>query len=107
MGPIQPTDAELLAAARQDPAALGRFYDRHETAVLAYFVRRTRDPEVAADLTAETFAEVVSQLRRRRTQVREPLGWLFTIARANLIDFQRRGQVAGRAAPVSASSAST
>ena len=96
MGSDLPTDATLLAAARHDPESLGRFYDRHESAVLAYFARRLRDPEAAADLTAETFAEVVAQCRRG-VDVAEPLGWLFAIARSKLIDSQRRGRVADRA----------
>jgi RNA polymerase sigma factor (sigma-70 family) len=82
------TDAELLAAA--DPEAIGVFYDRHETAVLAFFARRTRDPEIAAELAAETFAHVVHQVRRR-VRVREPHAWLWTIARSRLADYHRRG----------------
>jgi RNA polymerase sigma factor (sigma-70 family) len=82
------TDRELLAAA--EPEALGVFYDRHERAVLAFFARRTADPEVAAELTAETFAEVVCQVRKR-VAVREPHGWLWTIARSRLADYHRRG----------------
>lgn len=73
------TDAELLAAATRDPEALGVFYDRHESAVLAYFARRTRNPEVAADLAAETFAAVVAQVRRRRAAVRDPAAWLWAM----------------------------
>jgi DNA-directed RNA polymerase specialized sigma24 family protein len=49
-------DGQLLAATRSRPDAFAAFYDRHETAVVGYFTRRTGDPEVAADLTAEVFA---------------------------------------------------
>src|SRR5689334_18475850 len=90
------TDAELLAEARERPEALGEFYDRYESAVLAYFVRRVRDAEVALDLTAETFAEVVMQCHRG-VAVREPVGWLFAIAHAKLADLHRRGAVDRRA----------
>ena len=44
------TDDELLSSS--DPEAFGVFYDRHIKSLLGYFARRTRDPEVAADLTA-------------------------------------------------------
>jgi DNA-directed RNA polymerase specialized sigma24 family protein len=50
------TDAELLAVTAIDPEAFGAFYRRHLRAVLAYLLHRTRRPEIAADLTAETFA---------------------------------------------------
>ena len=50
------SDDELLAAARADPLAFGAFYRRHEERMLAFFLGRVGDAEVAADLTAETFA---------------------------------------------------
>ena len=53
----QPTDAELLAAARTDAAAFRRFYDRYADRVYGYHLRRTREREAAHDLTAETFAQ--------------------------------------------------
>ena len=42
------------------------FHDRHARAVFEYFARRTRDPESAADLTAETFAAAIVARRRFR-----------------------------------------
>jgi hypothetical protein len=56
------TDEELLVA--NTSAAFGEFYDRHARALLGYFARGTRDPEVAADLTAETFASAIVSQRR-------------------------------------------
>jgi RNA polymerase sigma-70 factor (ECF subfamily) len=50
------SDAELLIASRDDPAAFRELYDRWAERLLAYFYRRVLDPEVAADLLAETFA---------------------------------------------------
>ena len=94
--PVKTTDRELLERAQAQPAALGEFYDRYETAVAAYFVRRTRDPHAAMELTAETFAEVVLQCHRGVT-VREPAAWLFTIAHTKLADAYRRGAVDARA----------
>jgi RNA polymerase sigma-70 factor (ECF subfamily) len=90
------TDAELLAAARARPEALGEFYDRYEAAVAAFFVRRCRDADVAIELTAETFAEVVVQCHRG-VVVRDPVAWLFAIAHTKLADFYRRGAVDQRA----------
>ena len=47
-------DEMLLVAG--DAASFERFYVRHVDEMLGFFVRRTRDAELAADLTAETFA---------------------------------------------------
>jgi hypothetical protein len=38
---------------RRVPGALAVFYDRYERAIVRYLVRRTRDAELAAGLTAE------------------------------------------------------
>ena len=50
------TDEELLAATPREPDAFAELYRRHAAPLTAYFLRRTRSPEIAADLTAETFA---------------------------------------------------
>jgi DNA-directed RNA polymerase specialized sigma24 family protein len=59
---VSSTDEELLLA--RSSAAFGEFYDRHARVAFGYFARRTRDPEVAADLTAETFASAIVAQRR-------------------------------------------
>ena len=51
------TDEELLG--QEAASSFELFYDRHFERVLAFFARRTLDPELAADLTAETFAAVL------------------------------------------------
>ena len=51
------TDSDLLLASRADPATFVELYRRHAEDLLRYFARRTLDPEAAAELTAETFAE--------------------------------------------------
>ena len=48
------SDDELLTAGGPDGFAV--FYRRHVEAILRYHARWARDAEVAADLTAETFA---------------------------------------------------
>jgi RNA polymerase sigma-70 factor (ECF subfamily) len=85
------TDEDLLVA--RTPEAFGEFYDRHATAVLRYFARRTRDAEAAADLTAETFASAIVAQRRFKPNGAPATAWLFTIANRRLIDYQRRGSV--------------
>jgi hypothetical protein len=51
------TDAELMADARTDPGAYRAICDRHGEAIYAFHRGRTRDHEVALDLTAETLAQ--------------------------------------------------
>jgi RNA polymerase sigma factor (sigma-70 family) len=87
------TDAELLGAARSDPEAFGRFYDRYERAVAGYFLRRVGAAEVAADLTAEVFAKALESAARYRPHGDTAAPWLFTIARNTLAKSIRRGRV--------------
>src|SRR5215213_4869813 len=89
MSPGGPTDDALLTSG--DPEDFGVFYDRHVRDVLAYMMRRTGDPEAAADLTAETFAAAIVARRRYRPGDVPAYGWLFTIAQRRLVDHQRRG----------------
>jgi RNA polymerase sigma-70 factor, ECF subfamily len=90
-------DEELLVAGRGDVEAFGLFYRRRVDAVLAFFLRRTGDRELAADLTAETFAAALAALPRYRPQRDRALAWLFTIAHRKLVDSIRRGRVEDRA----------
>jgi DNA-directed RNA polymerase specialized sigma24 family protein len=92
-----PSDAELLRASGDDPEAFGRFYDRHAGVVLAFFMRRTGWPQLAADLTAETFAAAFISRRRYRDTGAPALAWLLGIARHQLGTALRRERVEERA----------
>src|SRR3954447_22199749 len=91
-----PTDEALLAAAGGDADAFAAFYRRHARAVAGFFAARTRDAEVAADLTAETFAAALEG-GRRFDPSRGPGGrWLEGIAQRQQSRWQRRRRVAER-----------
>jgi RNA polymerase sigma factor (sigma-70 family) len=90
-------DETLLAMARRDPAAFGAFYRRHEDRTLRYFLARVGDPEVAADLTAETFAAALASAHRFRPRRQPAAAWLFGIAGNTLAMSRRRGRVEARA----------
>lgn len=85
-------DSELLAATTSDTDAYATFYARHAHGVFAYFMVRVRRTDLAADLTAEVFAAAFEGARDGRLG-RDPVAWLYGIARQKLIDSLRRGQV--------------
>src|SRR3954453_18827075 len=90
-------DAQLLAATSRDPEAFAVFYRRYAELILAYFLNRTARRDIAADLTAETFAAALAGAARVRGGRENAAGWLFgTAARNKLIDSFRRGQVEDR-----------
>jgi RNA polymerase sigma factor (sigma-70 family) len=91
------SDEDLLAASRAEPDAFAVLYRRHVAALLAYFMRRTRDAELAADLTAETFAAALDGAHRFRAGKGPAAAWLYGIARRQLSHALRRGAVEDRA----------
>jgi RNA polymerase sigma factor (sigma-70 family) len=92
------TDAKLLAAiAACDERAFSAFYRRHLGMIVGWCVRRTGDPELAADLTAEVFAAVLVSATRYEPVHDSAAGWLLGIARNVMGHSLRRGQVDARA----------
>jgi RNA polymerase sigma factor (sigma-70 family) len=60
------SETALLRAARRDPAAFTALYRRLVGDVYGYVRGTTRDPDLARDLTAETFARTLESLGRFR-----------------------------------------
>jgi RNA polymerase sigma-70 factor (ECF subfamily) len=93
----QRDDAAILAAVDTEPEAFALFYRRHVGGLLGYFLRRTRDVELAADLCAETFAAALDGAHRFDPQRGSAVAWLYGIARRLLAHAERRGAVEDRA----------
>jgi RNA polymerase sigma factor (sigma-70 family) len=92
------SDAQLLAGiAACDERAFSVFYRRHLATVVGWCVRRTGDPDLAADLTAEVFAAVLVSAARYQAGGESATGWLLGIARNVLGHSLRSGQVDARA----------
>ncbi|MDX6678512.1 MAG: hypothetical protein QOE31_2564 [Solirubrobacteraceae bacterium] len=86
--------ATFLAHSVRDADAFASFYEAYVGNVSVYFVRRVLDPEVAVDLTAETFAVALERRRQfRGTSAAEEQGWLFAIARSQLHGYWRKGRI--------------
>jgi RNA polymerase sigma-70 factor (ECF subfamily) len=74
------TDGELLVATATDPTAFATFYRRHVRGVLSFFRRRCPTPELALDLTAETFAAALEASPRYEPRPEPARTWLYGIA---------------------------
>jgi RNA polymerase sigma factor (sigma-70 family) len=88
------SDDDLILST--DPEDFGRFYDGTIEMVLGYFARRVHDPEVAADLAAETYAAALAARHRFRRSSTPAIAWLFGIAQHKLVDYRRRGAAEDR-----------
>jgi len=89
-----PASTTYMARSLDDADAFAQFYALYVGRVTRYFLRRIFDPEVAVDLTAETFALALE--RRRQFRGRSPeeeQGWPFAIARSLLHRYWRKGRV--------------
>ena len=93
----QRRDTELLTVSATEPAAFGVLYRRHAEDLLRYFARRTLDPEAAAELTAETFAEAFASRTSYRDTGANGVAWIYGIARHQLGRFFRSGRVSANA----------
>lgn len=82
-------DADLVAAAREEPRAFLALYDRYFERVLGYVRLRIRDEPTCEDVTSAVFTTALGQLRRFRGDGTFA-GWLFQIARNAVLDVQRR-----------------
>ena len=97
--PDTKTDRQLLEEARGGCGeSFERVYRRHHAVVLAFLARRVQQPELAADLMAETFASLLILVRDSQRAVPPiPVAWLLVTARNLLIDSRRRGTIDDRA----------
>lgn len=91
------TDAELIEAAKSEPAAFAELYRRHVPTVHAWFRRRLA--WAASDLTAEAFAQAWLSRRSFRDEADgSALPWLLGIARNVARESARRNDVETRLA---------
>jgi len=81
-----------LSRSLRDPDAFAEFYEQYVERVSVFFVRRVFDPEVAVDLTAETFAVALEcRAQFRGGSPEQEQGWLFGIAKNLLNTYWRKG----------------
>lgn len=94
------TDADLLARTAVDRQAFAELYRRHERLMVGFFMSRTHNAELAADLTAETFAALLESAERfdpTRGGGDSIVPWMLAIARRTLQASVRHGVVADQA----------
>lgn len=83
-------EALLAEALEFGDAALGELYDRYERKIYAYIYRRTGEPDLANDLTAQVFFKVLEAIRKQKAWQSSFSGWIFRIAHNVVVDHYRR-----------------
>src|SRR6478736_449958 len=89
------SDADLLklTAQRDDSEAFGVFYRRYQDTLTAFLIHHTRNPDLAQDLVAESFAIAYSKAARFDLARGDGRRWLFGIARIAMLASNRVGGV--------------
>jgi RNA polymerase sigma factor (sigma-70 family) len=83
-----PTDSEVIARARADPAAFAEIFDRYHAELYRY-LRRRAGPGQGADLAAEVFLTAFARRAAYRPYGDSARPWLYGIAH-NLLRTQAR-----------------
>lgn len=81
----------LVTAARNDPAAFGRLYDRYIQPIYRYIYSRVGSAHEAEDITSQTFMAAYEALGRYRERGQFS-AWLFRIAQSKMNDHFRRNR---------------
>lgn len=96
--PFGRTKARARTAGLSDDDAFDDLYFRVADRLLLFMVRRTADPEIGADLWAESWSRAVAKRDTFRGATdAEQEGWIFGIARNVLAGFYKHGKAEQRA----------
>ncbi len=91
MSPQQKDEKALVRKARQgNKQALGALYELYVDDIYRYMLYRTSNQQVAEDLTSEVFASVITSIENYEDRGLPFAAWLFSIARARLVDHWRK-----------------
>jgi RNA polymerase sigma-70 factor (ECF subfamily) len=82
-------DQLMIGIQSGDSRAFEKLVETHQGALLGFFIKNTRDPQLAEDLSQETLLRVYNQAWDYLPMGRFR-GWMFRIARNLLIDNVRR-----------------
>jgi RNA polymerase sigma-70 factor, ECF subfamily len=83
------TAADLEGARRREPEAVARIYMAYATPLFRFFMAGIGERHTAEDLTGTAFADAIEALPGFRGPVEALGGWLFRIARHDLLDYRR------------------
>ncbi|NLE77512.1 MAG: sigma-70 family RNA polymerase sigma factor [Chloroflexi bacterium] len=87
--PENPTDAELVAQAKEEADTFGLLYERYVDKIYSYLYYRTGSHEDAEDLTARTFYRALNSLGRYQERGLPFSAWLYRIAHNLMANWHR------------------
>jgi len=89
--PLSPDESHILEDAKSlDINALEALYDRYSEGVFNYMYRRLGDPQLAEDLSAQVFLQMLEALQNDRAWRTAFDAWLYRIAHNLIVDYHRK-----------------
>jgi RNA polymerase sigma-70 factor (ECF subfamily) len=87
-------EPEILARiSAGDTEQFGLLYDAYAERIYKYLFYRTRDREVAEDLTSTTFFKAIQNIKRFDASKGNFSSWIYRIARNTLFDYYRQKKI--------------
>lgn len=83
-------EKQWIEAAKQDPEAFEPIFQKYDTVIFNYILRRTCDVALAKDLAANTFLKAIENLSRFHWQNIPFSAWLYKIATNELKLYYRK-----------------
>ena len=89
---LEEKEREIVCKAQENPRSFAPLYDHYFPKVYNYIYRRVQNAQLTEDLVAETFYKALANINKFkwRGQGYSFAGWLFTIARNQVIDQFRK-----------------
>ena len=87
---------DLMHRAISDRNAFGTLYEATVDEILQFFRRRVFDPDLSADLTAETYAQLLRNVRKFDASRGSARQYLYGVAKNQYLLWQRKGVVSNR-----------
>ncbi|MBU0976136.1 MAG: sigma-70 family RNA polymerase sigma factor [Patescibacteria group bacterium] len=83
-------EKQLVEKAKESLEAFDRLYEHYLPRIYGYVLNRSRNREVAEDVTSQTFIKAMTKIKSFRYQGYSFGAWLYRIAHNTMIDFFRK-----------------
>jgi len=89
---LEETEREMIYKAQENPRSFAPLYDHYFPKIYNYIYYRVQNVQLTEDLVAETFYKALANINKFKWQGQgySFAGWLYTIARNQVIDQFRR-----------------
>ncbi len=85
-------EKKVIEKAQKDPKVFGELYEKYYSQVFGHILKRTKNLEVAQDITGETFFKALKNLSRFHWRNISISIWLYRIANNEIANYYRKNK---------------